>query len=47
MDKVEQRVLDDIANFGWHLISINADERGPDFVYSIGMMEHSATPKSS
>ena len=39
IDDVEQRVLNDIAKYGWHLIQVNADEQGPSFVYSIGMME--------
>jgi hypothetical protein len=44
-DKIEQRVLDDIAKFGWHLIAVNPDERGPGFVYSIGMMETLGHPE--
>ena len=44
-DPVEQRVLDDIARFGWHLIQINADEAQPGFVYSIGMMETLGHPE--
>jgi hypothetical protein len=39
IDEIEQRVLDDVAKFGWHLIQVNADDHGPGFVYSIGMME--------
>jgi hypothetical protein len=39
IDEIEKRVLDDIAKFGWHLIQVNADDQGPSFVYSIGMME--------
>lgn len=38
-DKIEQRILNDIAEFGWHLILINSDDEGPAFVYSVGMME--------
>lgn len=44
-DKIEQRVLDDIAKFGWHLIAISPDEQGPGFVYSIGMMETLGHPE--
>ena len=29
IDEVEQRVLDDIAKFGWHRIQVNADNQGP------------------
>ena len=45
IDKVEERVLGDIARFGWHLIQINADTQGPAFVYSIGMMETLGHPE--
>lgn len=38
LDESEQRVIDDIARVGWHLIGVEADEEGPGFVYSIGMM---------
>lgn len=44
-DPAEQRVLDDIAKFGWHLIQINAGEAQPGFVYSIGMMESLGHPE--
>jgi hypothetical protein len=39
LDKSEQRLIDDIARIGWHLMGIPADAEGPSFVYSIGMME--------
>jgi len=45
LDEAEQRLLDDIANFGWHLIAINVSEHGPAFVYSIGMMETLGHPE--
>ena|SRR5688572_21937841 len=38
IDPDEQRILDDIARVGWSLTGVRADEHGPSFVYSIGMM---------
>ena len=37
-DEYERSILDDIARVGWSLLAIEADEHGPAFVYSIGMM---------
>jgi hypothetical protein len=39
LDKSEQRVVDDIAAFGWHLIGVLPDQHGPGFMCSIGMMQ--------
>jgi hypothetical protein len=39
LDADEQRVVNDIARHGWHLIQVPPDAEGPGFVYSIGMME--------
>jgi len=44
-DKTEQRILDDIIRFGWHLIMIHADDEGPGFAYPIGMMETLGHPE--
>ncbi len=38
LDESEQRVVDDVARYGWHLIGVEADADGPAFTYSIGMM---------
>ena len=38
-NEMEQRVLDDIKRYGWHLIIVPDDEEGPGFVYSVGMMQ--------
>jgi Domain of unknown function (DUF4262) len=35
---IEQRIVDDIEKFGWHLILVNPDNEVP-FVYSVGLME--------
>lgn len=36
-DDDEQRVIDDIREYGWHVVGIEADEEGPAFAYSIGL----------
>ena len=38
-DQIEQRVLDDIAKFGWHMIGVQPGETDPRFTYTIGMMQ--------
>src|SRR5262249_13142636 len=38
-DEKEQRVLDDIAKYGWHLLGVLEDEEGPAFMYTIGLMQ--------
>ncbi|NJR52844.1 MAG: DUF4262 domain-containing protein [Leptolyngbyaceae cyanobacterium CSU_1_3] len=39
MDSTEQKVVDDIAKYGWHAIKIMGDSEGPAFAYSIGLYE--------
>lgn len=38
-DADEQRVIDDIQEFGWHVVGVEADEDGPAFAYSIGLQQ--------
>lgn len=38
-DRAEQRVIDDIDAYGWHVVCIGADEHGPSFDYTIGLMQ--------
>jgi len=38
LDKSEQRIVDDIARVGWHVLGVLAAEDYPPFTYSIGMM---------
>jgi hypothetical protein len=38
LDEREQRVVNDIARCGWHLMGVLAGENEPPFTYSIGMM---------
>ena len=44
-DKGEQKALDDIREYGLHVISVFEDERGPAFAYSIGLFENYAHPE--
>ena len=37
-DPHERKVLADIDAVGWSIIGVNADDHGPAFAYSIGMM---------
>src|SRR5688572_25274034 len=38
-DAYEQNLLKDVERVGWSLVAVPADEHGPSFVYSIGMMQ--------
>lgn len=44
-DKSDQKVINDIAQFGWHLVMVNADEEGPGFVYSVGFLHTLGHPE--
>ena len=39
------RVRDDIAEFGWHVIMVPADDEGPSFAYSIGLFRTYGHPE--
>ena len=39
LEKGERKIIEDVASFGWHLVMVMEDKRGPGFVYSVGM-EH-------
>ena len=39
LDPIEQRIVDDVAKHGWHIIAVNPSPQGPGFAYSIAMME--------
>lgn len=36
-DADEQRVIDDVRKFGWHVIGIEEDAEGPGYAFSVGM----------
>ena len=41
----EQRVVDDIAAYGWHCTLVPEDEEGPGFSYSIGLGDTLGAPE--
>lgn len=44
-DAAEQKALDDIREYGLHIMSVFEDEDGPGFAYSIGLQENYAHPE--
>ncbi|MBV1777245.1 DUF4262 domain-containing protein [Burkholderiaceae bacterium DAT-1] len=38
-DASEQKVLDDVKNYGWHVVGILEDEQGPPYNFSVGFCE--------
>lgn len=36
-NEIEQRVIDDVQRYGWHVVMIEDNPIGPKFAYSIGM----------
>ena len=39
LSATKQKIIDDIKNYGWHVIKVLEDNSGPGFVYSIGFFE--------
>lgn len=44
-DADEQRVIDDVRQYGWHTIGIEDDPEGPGFAYSVGMFHTLGHPE--
>lgn len=44
-DASEQRVLDDIAEHGWHCVHILEDDEGPGYSFTIGLWASYAHPE--
>ena len=44
-DKQEQKLIADIERYGWHVIKVLEDEKGPGFAYSIGLFHRYAHPE--
>ncbi|MEW6493544.1 MAG: DUF4262 domain-containing protein [Cyanobacteriota bacterium] len=42
---LEQKVFDDIKQYGWHILGVEADETSPGFAYSIGLWHHFQHPE--
>lgn len=38
-DPHEQRILDDIEEYGWHVVAVTSSPEGPPFAYTIGLMD--------
>ncbi len=44
-DDSDNRVLEDVRNYGCHIIHVGADEKGPGWSYSIGLFHSFAQPE--
>lgn len=44
-DPHEQRILDDIKKYGWHVVAVMAGPEGPPFAYTIGLMDSYKHPE--
>lgn len=38
-DECEQKILDDIANFGWHCVGIFAEGEQPQYSFTVGLFQ--------
>lgn len=45
LDKLDKKVLGDIAEYGWHVVIVMAEGDDPGFAYSIGMKETLGHPE--
>ena len=36
-DDDERRVIEDVQQYGWHIVGVEDDQEGPGFAYSIGL----------
>lgn len=41
----EQKVLDDVATYGWHVVNVLTDADGPGFSYTIGLFQSFQHPE--
>ncbi len=44
-DAPEQKVIDDIARYGWHCVNVLADDRGGPFSFTIGVFQTYRLPE--
>lgn len=44
-DASEQKVIDDIATYGWHCVHIGGDEEGPGYTFTIGAFHSFGLPE--
>jgi Domain of unknown function (DUF4262) len=45
MDHGDQKVLDDVATHGWHVVRVFEDDAGPGFAYTIGLFKNYGHPE--
>lgn len=39
MDKGEKKVLSDVKKFGWSVVYVESNDKGPNFAFSIGLFQ--------
>ena len=44
-DDCDRKLLADIASHGWHIVGVNADNDGPDFAFSVGLLHTLGHPE--
>ncbi len=44
-DDDERRVIEDVQQYGWHIVGVDADQEGPGFAYSIGLYHRLKQPE--
>jgi hypothetical protein len=44
-DAGDRKVLEDITRFGWHVVGVLADESGPAFSFTIGLLHQYGHPE--
>ena len=45
MDKEDKKLLNDIKQYGWHVVKVMEDEKGPGFAYSVGLYKTYGHPE--
>jgi len=45
MEKNDKIVLDNIKKFGWHVVIVPTDDKGPGFAFSIGIYKNFGQPE--
>ena len=45
MDPADAKLLADVEQFGWHMITVSEDDQGPGFTYTIGLFYSYSHPE--
>jgi Domain of unknown function (DUF4262) len=45
LDDYEQKIIDNVAEHGWHCVAVGAGDDDPSFAYSVGLWETLKTPE--